>query len=53
MDNFIKDGYISFLEDEVLGEEDRVQYYRDLKLELIEEAVEEQRRCAGFEKEFI
>lgn len=53
LDNFIKDGYISFLLEEVEGERERIQQYRELEAELLEEAIEEQKHYVGYEKEFF
>jgi hypothetical protein len=53
LDNFIKDGYISFIEEEIRGEEARVQLYEETREQLIEETVQEQKHYVGFEREYF
>eukprot|EP00347_Sterkiella_histriomuscorum_P004679 403359521 len=53
LDNFNKDGYITFLEKEVSEEEQRIQDYQRLDAKLRNKAAEDQQKLYGYEKEFF
>ncbi len=53
LQQFDKEGFISFLEQEAQEEEDRVAQYEDLLRDLTESVVDEQKLYAGFEKAYF
>lgn len=52
-EQFDKEGYVSFLSQEVQGEDERVAQYDDFIKELTESVVDEQKLYAGFEKAYF
>ncbi|CDW76447.1 UNKNOWN [Stylonychia lemnae] len=53
LDNFNKDGYISFLEREIVDERSKIEQNKQLYADLTNTAVEEQQLYVGYEKLFF
>ena len=53
LDTFVQDGYITFLRDEIDGEQQRLETYQESRQRIVEDVVDEQKIYVNFEKVFF